>query len=89
MDNRTGERASTRTNINTANRDELILLPGIGPALADRIIAERATGGPFADLVDLQRVRGIGPRKAAGLAGWIGFSTTAGGTITGNTGSHR
>lgn len=47
--------------INTADSPTLQLLPGIGPALADRIIAARTTR-PFADADDLERVPGIGPR---------------------------
>ena len=55
-------RSSTSTpvplvNINTASRDALIDLPGIGPALADRIIAERL----FNAIEDILRVGGIGP----------------------------
>lgn len=37
-------------------------LPGIGPALAARIVADRAERGPFRTLDGLLRVRGIGPR---------------------------
>ena len=37
-------------------------LPGIGPALAARIVADRAERGPFGTLEGLLRVRGIGPR---------------------------
>jgi len=61
-------------DINTAARGELIRLPGIGPALATRIIADREKNGPFANLQDFQRVRGIGPKTATALAGWIRFS---------------
>lgn len=55
--------ASSRLiNINTASAAELELLPGIGPVLAQRIIADRDANGQFRNLDDLQRVRGIGPR---------------------------
>lgn len=54
--------AALRININTANRAELELLPGIGSSLAERIIAERDRGGLFTTLEDLGRVRGIGAR---------------------------
>lgn len=66
---------SDYTDINTADDRALARLPGIGPELARRIIAERQSGGPFASLTDLQRVKGIGPRKAAMLSGWVRFST--------------
>ncbi len=51
-----------RININSATAAELEVLPGIGPALAQRIIDDRAASGPFASLDHLDRVKGIGPR---------------------------
>ena len=65
--------ASLRINLNAASEAELDLLPGIGPALAKRIIDERARGGRFTSLRDLQRVRGIGPRTAEKLEGLVVF----------------
>lgn len=47
-------------NINTATQAELELLPGIGPALAQRIIEYRETHGPFATIEEIQNVSGIG-----------------------------
>jgi competence protein ComEA len=49
-------------NINTAAAAELELLPGIGPALAGRIIDYRTANGPFRTVEDLTKVRGIGPK---------------------------
>ena len=52
-----------RVDPNTADTVELARLPGIGPALARRIVQERASGGAFVGLDDLQRVRGIGTKS--------------------------
>jgi competence protein ComEA len=48
-------------NINTATAAELETLPGIGPAMAQRILDYRDASGPFATVDDLQNVSGIGP----------------------------
>jgi competence protein ComEA len=47
-------------NVNTASVAELDMLPGIGPALAQRIIEEREANGPYGSVEELARVRGIG-----------------------------
>jgi len=56
-------------DINTATRTELIGLPLIGPALADRILAERDRLGRFARLEDLGGVPGVTSRVLDGLRG--------------------
>lgn len=54
-------------NINTAGAAELDSLPGIGPALAQRIIQHREANGPFATIEDLKSVSGIGDKKFVDL----------------------
>jgi competence protein ComEA len=56
-----------RVSLNRATRTELEALPGIGPALAGRILEFRATHGPFRRASELLLVRGIGPKKWAAL----------------------
>jgi len=72
-----------RTDVNNANRYQLMRLPGIGDVLADRIIASREKDGPFRSLRDLQRVFGIGPKKAAMLGGWVRFGEIEPETVAG------
>ncbi|MCR2052738.1 helix-hairpin-helix domain-containing protein [Actinomyces bowdenii] len=57
----------SRININTATASQLEGLPGIGPALAQRIVEHRQTHGPFASVEDLTDVPGIGQAKLEAL----------------------
>jgi competence protein ComEA len=51
-----------RVNINTATKEELEALPAIGAAIAQRIIDDRTANGPYKQVEDLARVRGISAR---------------------------
>lgn len=65
--------APVRVRINTAAEEHLESLPGIGPALANRIAIYRARHGNFTCAQDLDKVSGIGPKKSAMLAAYIDF----------------
>ncbi len=54
-------------DLERAGVEELSLLPSIGPELARRIVAARQSGHQFRSADDLLAIRGIGPKKLAGL----------------------
>jgi competence protein ComEA len=58
-----GGNGSGKVNINLADRGELEELPGIGPTLAERIIAYREKTGGFRSVEELKQVSGIGEKK--------------------------
>lgn len=49
-------------NINQANKEALEKLPGIGPAMAERILNYRREHKKFTNVEELQKVKGIGPQ---------------------------
>ena len=51
---------ATPLDLNRASATDFERLPGVGPALAARIVDVRARDGPFGSVDDLRRVRGIG-----------------------------
>jgi len=50
-------------SINSADQKDLLNIPGIGPVISRRIIEYHKTNGAFTNLEDLQKVKGIGPKK--------------------------
>ncbi|MEO5826405.1 MAG: helix-hairpin-helix domain-containing protein [Gemmatimonadales bacterium] len=63
-----------RIDVDRAGPDELARLPGIGPALARRIVADRESRGAFGTPAGLDRVSGVGPAMLARLAPHLRFS---------------
>ncbi len=59
------QKLAAKVDINTADIDQLMTVPGIGPKTAEAIIAYRKANGAFASLDDLTNVKGIGPKKLA------------------------
>lgn len=57
-----------QVNINTAGAEQLQELPGIGPAMAARIVGYRQQAGQFQKAEDLMNVGGIGPKKFGRIA---------------------
>jgi len=60
------ESASARANaidINAASAEQLEAVPGLGPALAQRIVEFREKNGPFGSVDELLKVRGIGEKN--------------------------
>lgn len=62
-----------RVPINSASQAELETLPGVGPAMAQRIIEYREQVGEFASLADLDQVSGIGPATLENLKDLVSF----------------
>jgi len=58
-------------DLNRAQADQLVELQGIGPVLAQRIVAYRDENGRFATVEDLLDVPGIGEAKLALLRPWV------------------
>jgi competence protein ComEA len=63
--------AFAAVDINSAGKQELEALPGIGPAKAEAIIQYRQDNGLFATVDELTKVKGIGEKSLEDLRGHI------------------
>jgi competence protein ComEA len=66
-----GKAVTGKLNLNTATEDQLILLPGVGPAKAERVVAWRAKHGKFNRVADLRHVKGFGYKTIKKLEAYL------------------
>ena len=62
-----------KVSLNQADAEKRMTLPGIGPSMADNIIAYRREHGAFTSIDELQKVKGIGPAKFQKLKDQVGL----------------
>jgi competence protein ComEA len=65
--NKTAETRNSKSDLNRADRDELVSVPGIGPAGAESLLKERGDRGGFKSLDELSDVTGIGAQAVQNL----------------------
>jgi competence ComEA-like helix-hairpin-helix protein len=59
-------------DLNRASAEDLDAIPGLGPALAQRIVDYRKAHGPFQQVEDLRAVSGVGPQNLQKLKPYLG-----------------
>lgn len=69
-----GPGATGPVDVDTADSTALATLPGVGPALARRIVEDRRRRGAFGGMTALDGVPGVGPRLLERLAARVTFS---------------
>ena len=60
-----------KININLSSKDELIKIPGVGEAIAERIIEYREQNGGFSSISEIMNVKGIGNAKFNSMKDYI------------------
>jgi competence protein ComEA len=68
--------AFAAVNLNTATKDDLIALHGIGPARAQAILDYRKANGPFKSVDDLRNIKGIGAKQLERLRPELAVAAT-------------
>ncbi len=60
-----------KMDLNTAQAEDLVLIPGVGPKLAATIVDYRTKHGPFHSLADLEKIAGVGGKKRAKMEPFV------------------
>jgi len=60
-------------SINTASKEDLCFIKGVGPSLAQKIIEHREAKGSFRSGKDLEKVSGIGAKKRMAIEEFVKF----------------
>ena len=63
--------SARQIDLNQASASTLQRLPGIGPVLAERIVAYRVQHGRFQDPQELRRIHGIGPKALRAIEDYV------------------
>lgn len=63
--------AAGQISINSASAAQLEELPGVGPAIAGRIVEYRQANGGFKSIDEIERVKGIGPKKLESMRPYL------------------
>jgi len=66
-----GKTVTGKLNLNTATAEQLQLLPGVGPAKAERVVAWRGKHGEFKRVADLRKVKGFGYKSLKKLEPYL------------------
>ena len=66
-----GRKAKKKINLNTATKDDLVSLPGIGESIAEQILIYRDEHGEFSSVEQLRKIKGIGAKKFEKLRPYV------------------
>lgn len=71
LNNQSSQNETIEVNINTATKEQIQKIPGIGPSKADAIIKYRETNGDFKSVDDIKKIKGFGDKTLESLKEYI------------------